>query len=100
MMKQAIFFLLVLTLLFAKPPSENPNALEDVSKAARSLVSVAFQSILGIAFLSLAYFIYLQKIQGKKKAEELWLFGAIILLILGLLMVLEALSYLSNHFIF
>jgi heme O synthase-like polyprenyltransferase len=97
MMRNVIFILLIVALLFAKPPED---VVQDVSKAARSLLTVAFQSVLGIAFLVLAYFIYLQKIQGRKKAEELWLFGAIALLILGLLMVLEAISYLANHFIF
>ncbi len=99
-MRNAIFLLLLLSLLFAKPPFEDPNTLQDVSKAARSLLTVAFQSVLGIAFLVLAYFIYLQKVKGHKKAEELWLFGAIVLLVLGLLLILEAISYLANHFIF
>ena len=99
-MRNAIFLLLLISLLFAKPPSEDPNTFQDVSKVVRSLLTVAFQSVLGIAFLVLSYFIYLQKVKGHKKAEELWLFGAIALLILGLLLILEAISYLANHFIF
>lgn len=103
-MKRMLFLVAMMAVVLAAPASTSSisAALQQMEDQSRTflLVTSVVEGVIALAGLGGAAFIYFRKVKGAQKKEALWLAGAAILGLVGLLFlagcVLGLLMYLST----